>query len=35
MKDRAAAEYEQFLIKEPAYADKSKLEKYVKENKKQ
>ncbi len=35
MKDRAAAEYEQFLIKEPAYADKSKLEKYIKENKKQ
>ena len=35
LKDRAVAEYEQFLAKEPAYTDKAKLEKYIKENKKQ
>ena len=35
LKDRAAAEYEQFLAKEPNYADKAKLAQYIKENKKQ
>lgn len=35
LKDRAAAEYEQFLSKEPSYADKSRLEAYIKANKKQ
>jgi tetratricopeptide (TPR) repeat protein len=35
MKDRAAAEYEQFLAKKPDYADKKKLEQYIKDNKKQ
>lgn len=34
MKDRAAAEYEQFLIKKPDYPEKTKLEKYIAENKK-
>jgi len=32
MKDKAAAEYEQFLKKRPDYADKKKLEKYIAEN---
>lgn len=35
MKDRAATEYEEFLKKKPDYADRSNLEKYIKENKKQ
>ena len=34
MKDKAAAEYEQFLKKRPDYADKKTLEKYIAENKK-
>ena len=34
MKDKAAAEYEEFLKKQPDYADRAKLEKYVSENKK-
>jgi tetratricopeptide (TPR) repeat protein len=34
LKDRAAAEYEQFLAKNPNYPDRKKLEEYVKENKK-
>jgi len=34
MKDRAAAEYEQFLKKKPDYSDRAKLEKYISENKK-
>ena len=34
MKDKAAAEYEQFLKKRPDYADKKALEKYIAENKK-
>ncbi|MGB8508820.1 MAG: tetratricopeptide repeat protein [Pyrinomonadaceae bacterium] len=34
LKDRAAAEYEQFLAAEPTYADRKKLEQYIKENKK-
>jgi tetratricopeptide (TPR) repeat protein len=34
MKDRAAAEYEQFLAKEPGHPERAKLEKYIKENKK-
>jgi tetratricopeptide (TPR) repeat protein len=35
MKDRAAAEYEQYLVKEPNSPDRKKLEQYVKENKQQ
>ena len=35
MKERAAAEYEQFLSKQPAHPERRKLEQYVKENKKQ
>jgi tetratricopeptide (TPR) repeat protein len=35
MKDKAAAEYEQFLKKKPDYPDKVKLEKYIGENKRQ
>jgi tetratricopeptide (TPR) repeat protein len=35
LKDRAAAEYEQFLAKNPDYPDRKKLEQYIKENKKQ
>jgi tetratricopeptide (TPR) repeat protein len=35
MKDKAAAEYEQFLKKKPNYPDRAKLEKYIVENKKQ
>ncbi|HEX7175307.1 MAG TPA: tetratricopeptide repeat protein [Pyrinomonadaceae bacterium] len=34
-KDLAAAEYEQFLTKEPKHADKEKLRRYIEENKKQ
>jgi len=34
MKDKAAAEYEQFLKKKPDYQDRKKLEKYIAENKK-
>lgn len=34
MKDRAAAEYEQFLSKKPDHPDRRKLEQYIKENKK-
>ena len=34
LKDRAAAEYEQFLAKRPAHPDRKKFEQYVKENKK-
>lgn len=32
LKDRAAAEYEQFLAKNPDYAERKKLEQYIKEN---
>jgi Tfp pilus assembly protein PilF len=35
MKDKAAAEYEQFLKKKPDYPDRKKLERYIAENKKQ
>jgi tetratricopeptide (TPR) repeat protein len=35
MKDKAAAEYEAFLKKQPDYQDRKKLEKYIAENKKQ
>lgn len=35
LKERAVAEYELFLAKEPGHPDKAKLEKYIKENKKQ
>ena len=34
MKEKAAAEYEQFLKKKPDYPDRKKLEKYIAENKK-
>jgi len=34
MKDKAAAEYEEFLKKKPDYSDRKKLEKYIAENKK-
>jgi tetratricopeptide (TPR) repeat protein len=34
MKDKAAAEYEQFLKKRPDYADRKKLEQYISANKK-
>ena len=34
MKDKAAAEFEQFLKKKPDYPDRKKLEKYIAENKK-
>ena len=34
LKDRAAAEYEQFLAKNPGHPDRKKLEEYIKENKK-
>jgi Tfp pilus assembly protein PilF len=34
MKDRAAAEYEQFLAKKPDYPERKTLEQYIKENKK-
>ena len=34
MKDRAAAEYEQFLKKRPDHEDRKKLEKYIADNKK-
>ena len=33
MKDKAAAEYEQFLKKKPNYSERKKLEKYIAENK--
>lgn len=32
MKDKAAAEYEQFLKKQPNYPDRAKLERYIAEN---
>jgi tetratricopeptide (TPR) repeat protein len=35
LKDRAAQEYEQFLVQKPDYPDRKKLEQYIKENKKQ
>ncbi|HYY94037.1 MAG TPA: tetratricopeptide repeat protein [Pyrinomonadaceae bacterium] len=35
LKDRAAAEYEQFLAARPDYPERKKLEQYIKENKKQ
>ena len=35
MKDRAAAEYRQFLDKEPKHPDREKLQRYIEENKKQ
>ena len=35
LKDRAAAEYEQYLAKKPDAPDRKKLEEYIKENKKQ
>jgi tetratricopeptide (TPR) repeat protein len=34
MKERAAAEYEEFLKKKPDYPDRKKLEKYIADNKK-
>ena len=34
LKERAAAEYEQFLAKEPKHPEREKLEKYVREHKK-
>ena len=34
LKDRAAAEYEQFLQKRPDYADRKKLQQYIADNKK-
>lgn len=34
MKDKAAAEYEQFLVKEPNHPDKKKFQSYISENKK-
>ena len=34
MKDRAAAEYEQFLVKKPDYPEKAKLQQYISQNKK-
>jgi cytochrome c-type biogenesis protein CcmH/NrfG len=34
MKDKAAAEYEQFLKKKPNYPDRKKLEQYIAQNKK-
>ena len=34
LKDRAAGEYEKFLAIKPDYAEKKKLEKYIKDNKK-
>jgi tetratricopeptide (TPR) repeat protein len=34
LKDRAAAEYEQFIAKEPNYPERKKLEEYVRQNKK-
>jgi cytochrome c-type biogenesis protein CcmH/NrfG len=34
LRDRAAAEYEQFLLKNPDYPERKKLEAYIKENKK-
>ncbi|MEP6743639.1 MAG: tetratricopeptide repeat protein [bacterium] len=35
MKDKAAAEYEEFLKKKPDYPDRRKLEEYIAQNKKQ
>src|SRR5882762_4919065 len=35
MKDKAAAEYEQFLKKRPDYSDRKRLELYIEQNKKQ
>ena len=35
MKEKAVAEYEQFLKKKPDYPHKAKLEKYIADNKKQ
>ncbi len=32
LKDRAAAEYEQFLLKRPAYPDRKQLEEYIRQN---
>ena len=34
LKDRAAAEYQQFLTKKPDYSDKAKLQEYINQNKK-
>jgi tetratricopeptide (TPR) repeat protein len=34
MKEKAVTEYEEFLVKQPAYADRKKLEQYIKANKK-
>jgi tetratricopeptide (TPR) repeat protein len=34
LKDKAVAEYEQFLAKRPDYQDKEKIQQYIKENKK-
>jgi len=34
MKDKAAAEYEQFLAKKPDYPDRKKLEQYIAANRK-
>jgi tetratricopeptide (TPR) repeat protein len=35
LKDRAVAEYEQFLAKKPDYPDKQKIQQYINENRKQ
>lgn len=35
LKEKAAAEYEEFLKKKPDYSDKKKLERYISQNKKQ
>lgn len=35
LKDRAVAEYEQFLAKKPDYPDRKKIEQFISENKKQ
>jgi hypothetical protein len=32
MKDKAAAEYEQFLKKKPKYAERKQLDQYIAEN---
>jgi hypothetical protein len=34
MKDKAAAEYEEFLKTHPNYVDRKRLEQYIAENKK-
>jgi tetratricopeptide (TPR) repeat protein len=34
LRDKAAAEYEQFLKKRPEYSDRKKLQRYIAENRK-